>query len=62
MNECNGPSPAVSRLGRQLNRLGGSGALDPALLVINDVAAGQGGLTDTQRDALHDLRVTFRRQ
>lgn len=61
VNECNGPSPAVTRLGKRLMKLGGSDALDPALAVINDVARDHGGLTDGQRDALHDLRVIFRR-
>ncbi len=61
VNECQGPLPAVSRLGRQLRKLGGNQALDPALQVINDVAGATGGLNDTQRDALHDLGTIFRR-
>lgn len=60
-NECNGPGPALTRLGKRLMKLGGSAALDPALEVINRVARDHGGLTDTQRDALHELRVIFRR-
>jgi len=61
VNECHGPIPAVSRLGRKLRDLGGNQALDPALQVINDVAGAHGGLNDTQRDALHDLSNIFRR-
>ncbi|MBF9035583.1 hypothetical protein HKCCE2091_15150 [Rhodobacterales bacterium HKCCE2091] len=61
VNECRGPGPAVTRLGRRLMKLGGAQALDPALQVVNDVAATGPGLTDTQRDALHDLKVIFRR-
>lgn len=60
-NECNGPAPAVSRLGKRLMKLGGSPALDAPLQIINDIATKHGGLTDSQRDALHDLRVIFRR-
>ncbi len=61
VNECNGPEAAATRLGRRLMRLGGSESLDQPLMVINDVASGVGGLNDTQRDTLHDLRRTFRR-
>ena len=51
----------MTRLARQLRKLGGNQALDPALQVINDVASATGGLNDTQRDALHDLSNIFRR-
>lgn len=61
VNACQGALPAVTRLGRQLRKLGGDDALDPALQVINDVASAGGGLNDTQRDALHDLKNIFRR-
>ena len=61
VNECNGPAPAVTRLGKRLMKLTGSHGLDAPLNVINDVASSQGGLTDTQRDALHDLQRIFRR-
>lgn len=61
VNACNGPLPGVARLGRQLRKLGGNAALDPALQVINDVVSTTGGLNDTQRDALHDLSNIFRR-
>lgn len=58
VNECNGPAPAVTRIGKRLRKLGGDGALDPALLIIQD---GTAELSDRQRDALDDLRVIFRR-
>lgn len=61
VNECSGPAPATARLGKRLMKLTGSHALDAPLAVINDVASARGGLTDSQRDALHDLRRTFRR-
>ncbi|MEJ6395147.1 hypothetical protein V8J82_17930 [Gymnodinialimonas sp. 2305UL16-5] len=61
VNECNGPAPAVTRLGKRLMTLTGSHGLDAPLNVINDVALAMGGLTDSQRDALHDLRNIFRR-
>lgn len=61
VNECNGPAPAVTRLGKRLMKLTGSHALDAPLKVINDVASTSGGLSNSQRDALHDLRRTFRR-
>ncbi|WP_224814555.1 hypothetical protein [Hasllibacter sp. MH4015] len=61
VNECSGPAPAVTRLGKRLMKLTGSHALDAPLQVINDVAGASGGLTDSQRDALHDLQRIFRR-
>ncbi len=61
VNECNGPAPATTRLGKRLMKLTGSHALDAPLKVINDVAGASGGLIDSQRDALHDLRTIFRR-
>ena len=61
VNESNGAATATARLGRRLMRLAGAEALDAPLLVINDVAAANNGLNDTQRDSLDDLRRIFRR-
>jgi hypothetical protein len=61
VNECNGPAPATTRLAKKLMKLTGSHGLDAPLKVINDVASAAGGLTDAQRDALHDLQRIFRR-
>lgn len=61
INECNGPTPAATRLSKRLMKLTGSHALDAPLQVINDVARARGGLTDSQRDVLHDMRRIFRR-
>lgn len=61
VNECNGPAPATTRLGKRLMKMTGSHGLDAPLAVINDVASAHGGLTDSQRDALHDLKRIFRR-
>lgn len=58
VNECGGPSPAVTRIAKRLMRLSGEDGLDPALSVISDITD---ELTDRQRDALHDIKVIFRR-
>lgn len=62
VNECHGASAAVERIGKKLMRLAGSDALDHPLLVVQEVAGEMGGLTDAQRDALHDLKNIFRRR
>ncbi|PWK62091.1 hypothetical protein [Roseicyclus mahoneyensis] len=61
VNECNGPQPAVQRLGKRLMRLSGPEALAAPMTVVEEVAAAHGGLVDRQRDSLADLRRIFRR-
>ncbi len=62
VNECHGPNPALTRLGKRLFKLGGSAALDAPLKVVDAVASASGGLSDSQRDALHELSVIFHRR
>ncbi len=57
VTQCNGAEPAVSRLARKLNKLGGQKALNEALSVIN--AATVGDLSVKQREALAEIARVF---
>lgn len=60
VNECGGPQPALDRLAKRLMKLKGVAALEPLLAVLRDVAAGPGGLTERQREALDAIARRFR--
>ncbi|MDA8586338.1 hypothetical protein N9L47_08725 [Rhodobacteraceae bacterium] len=57
MNECNGPSPAITRAARQLYKLT-SGDIGPLMEILKSVSADP--LSDQQRDALDEIRRAFR--
>lgn len=60
VNECQGPEPAMSRLSKRLHKLSGAQHLSVTMAIASDVvAAGNGALTDRQREALHDVKRAF---
>jgi len=60
VNECKGAEPAVARLSKRLYRLTGKEHLETTMGVVGDtVAAGSSGLSDRQREALHDVKRAF---
>ncbi|MFZ1727793.1 MAG: hypothetical protein WBO29_15810 [Albidovulum sp.] len=62
IGQCNGPEPAIERLARKLAKLDRTGAFDPLMAVLNDVAkAGKGAkLSDKQMDALTEIARYFK--
>lgn len=61
MTECGGVSPAVTRLSRRLQKLGGAEWIEPLMEVIKAVAtASETGLSPTQAEALDDIKRAFR--
>lgn len=57
MTQCDGPAPAITRLGKRLYKLDGSWSL------LQDVLMGlvDGDLSERQTSAIHDLKVAFKR-
>ncbi len=58
MNECQGPSPAVSRLSRKTFKLDGADAFEPVMILVQS-SVGPNGLSQGQRDALEDIKRAF---
>ena len=56
VNQCQGPAGAIERISKRLFRINGAASLDPLMNVLKDVtAAGNGGLSPRQKDALADI-------
>ncbi|WP_281857736.1 hypothetical protein [Litoreibacter halocynthiae] len=61
MSECGGPEPTVTRLSKKLFKLGGGEQLAPLMQVLNAIGtAGDGSLSERQRDALDDIKYAFK--
>jgi hypothetical protein len=61
VSECGGPTPAVTRISRKLNKMVGAAALDPLLSIIQKTIAATGStLSVRQKEALDDIKRAFR--
>lgn len=57
VSQCGGADAAISRAGRKLYKLSGTGAVTPLLTVVQNAIAGTGsGLSERQKGALEDVR------
>ena len=62
VNECNGPDPAIARMGKRVRSLAADDGLDGVLRIFKPVAEASAGLSEAQRDALADLARLFGRK
>lgn len=62
MAECGTPDQAISRLGKRLYKLDGSGSFQNLMSVISDITAASGQLSARQKDALGQIKSDFKLQ
>ncbi len=61
LTESGGPEPGLARLTRRLYKLNGMESFQSLMSVLKDVAsAGNGGISDKQREALADITRLYR--
>ena len=54
VGQCNGPTEAITRIGRRLYKLDQAGSLEDLTRILNGVA-GEQGLSEHQREALQEI-------
>lgn len=59
VTQCNGAKPAISRLGRRLNKIDGDASWNLLRDILLDLV--NGDLSQGQKDAIDDLRLAFRK-
>lgn len=60
VTECGTPSQAVARISRKLYKLNGADSFEPLVQVLGDIAGAGNGLSESQKDALEDVKRAFR--
>ena len=61
VEECHGPQPAITRLGKKLYRLEGPSAIEPLMDILGGVLSNKDNiLSERQQEAIQELKTAFR--